>query len=121
MLKVNCITPFVPAKDYELSLRFYSDLGFSTVVAIANATRLEINGFGFWLQNFYVEEWAGNFMFCLYVDDIQSWWSKINDLNFGERYGNTAKVLSEPHHQEGGQMMQITDPSGVLWHIREGV
>lgn len=120
MSKVNCITPFVPAKDYELSLRFYSDLGFSKVVEIQNATRLEIDGYGFWLQNYYAEEWASNFMLCLYVDDIEQWWSKINNLNIEEKFGNTAKVLSKPHNQEGGIMMQITDPSGVLWHIREG-
>lgn len=120
MYKVNCITPFVPAKDYELSLRFYSDLGFSKVVEIENATRLEINGYGFWLQNSYVEEWAGNFMLCLYVDDIQAWCSKIDALNIDKKYGNTAKVFSKPHAQDGVKMMQIADPSGVLWHIREG-
>lgn len=120
MSKVNCITPFVPAKDYELSLRFYSDLGFLKIVEIQNATRLEIDGCSFWLQNYYVEEWANNFMFCLYVDDVEQWWSKINNINIEEKFGNTAKVLSKPHNQEGGIMMQITDPSGVLWHIREG-
>lgn len=120
MSKINCIIPFVPAKDYELSLLFYGDLGFSKVVEIENATRLQMDGYGFWLQNYYIEEWANNFMLCLYVDDIESWWSKINNLNIEEKFGNTAKVLSMPHDQEGGRMMQITDPSGVLWHIREG-
>lgn len=117
--KVNCITPFVPAKDYDLSLRFYKDLGFSQVAEIENATRLEIDGYGFWLQNYYVEEWAGNFMFCLYVEDIHAWCSKIDELNIDESYGNTAKVFSRPHDQEGAQMMQVADPSGVLWHIRQ--
>ena len=120
MSKINCITPFLPAKDFKLSLGFYSDLGFSKVVEIENAVRLEMDGYGFWLQNYYVEEWANNMMLCLYVDDIESWWSKINKLNIEEKFGNTAKVLSKPHDQEGGRMMQITDPSGVLWHIREG-
>ena len=120
MSKVNCITPFLPAQDYELSLRFYLDLGFSKVVEIENAIRLELNGHGFWLQNYYLEDWANNCMLCLYVDDMQTWSSKINDLNFAEKCGNTAKVFSQPHRQEGGKMMQIADPSGVLWHIREG-
>lgn len=120
MSKINCITPFLTAKDFELSLRFYSDLGFSKVVEIEGAIRLEMDGYSFWLQNYYVEEWANNVMLCLYVDDIESWWSKIDYLNIEKRFGNTAKVLSQPHDQEGGRMMQITDPSGVLWHIREG-
>jgi len=120
MPNVNCITPFLPAKDFELSLRFYTDLGFSKVVEIENAIRLEMGGYSFWLQNYYVEEWANNCMLCLYVDDIQEWWKKVNDLNIEESYGNTAKILSKPHDQQGTQMMQITDPSGVLWHIRRG-
>lgn len=120
MYKVNCITPFVPAKNYELSLQFYRDLGFTEVVEIENATRLEIGEYSFWLQNYYVKEWAENFMLCLYVDDIHLWWSKINDLDIEKRYNNTAKILSIPHDQLGARMMQIADPSGVLWHVREG-
>jgi len=69
--KVNAITPFVPAKDYDLSLSFYKDLGFTEVVEIEGAVRLEIDGQGFWLQDRYVQEWADNCMFCLYIDDLE--------------------------------------------------
>ena len=121
MSNINCLTPFLPAKNFELSLQFYSELGFSKIFEIEGAVRLGINGCDFWLQNYYVEEWANNAMLCLYVDDIEAWWLKIDNLNIEEKFGNAAKVLSSPHDQEGGRMMQITDPSGVLWHIREGV
>jgi hypothetical protein len=119
MPEINAITPFLPARDFGLSLQFYSDLGFSTMTEIAGAVRLEMDGCSFWLQNYYVKEWADNAMLCLYVADIDSWWSKIDKLNIDEKFGHTAKVLSKPHDQEGGRMMQITDPSGVLWHIRQ--
>jgi len=117
---VNCITPFIPAKDYELSLRFYKDLGFIEVALIENAVRLEIDGSGFWLQDYYVEAWAENSMLCLYIESLESWWSKIRELNVNENYEGKAKILSEPHEQEGSLMMQLVDPSGVLWHVREG-
>lgn len=117
---INAITPFVPAKDYELSLRFYKDLGFVEIANIDNAVRLEIDGYGFWLQNYYVKDWADNSMFCLYLDNLESWWSKIKKLNINENYDGKAKVHSEPHQQEGSLMMQLIDPSGVLWHVREG-
>jgi len=46
---VNNITPFIPAEDIDLFLRLKKDLGYIEVAKINNATRLEINGYGFWL------------------------------------------------------------------------
>ncbi len=117
--RVENLTAFVPAKDFELSSRFYHDLGFVAVASIKNAIRLQRDGYGFWLQDYYVEDWAANVMLCLYVDDMASWWSHIKGLRVDENYGETARVLAEPHSQEGGLMMQLSDPSGVLWHIRQ--
>lgn len=116
---VQNLTPFVPAKDFALSSRFYQDLGFVQIASIHKAVRFERDGYGFWLQDYYVEEWAGNFMFCLYVDDLNAWWSHINAMDLSRSYGGSARVLAEPHKQEGGLMMQFADPSGVLWHIRQ--
>lgn len=118
-LKVEALTPFVPAKNFQVSSRFYMDLGFSPVASIEKAVRFERDGSGFWLQDCYVEDWAGNFMFCLYVQDLEAWWSHITAMRFNDAYGGTAKVIAEPHTQEGGRMMQFSDPSGVLWHVRQ--
>jgi catechol 2,3-dioxygenase-like lactoylglutathione lyase family enzyme len=117
--RVESLTPFVPAKDFDLSLRFYKNLGFSVVASIKDAVRLERDGHGFWLQDYYVEDWAGNFMFCLYVDDLEAWWSHIKTMRVDQAYGGAAHILAEPHAQEGGRMMQLADPAGVLWHIRQ--
>ena len=118
-LKVENLTPFVPAKNFEVSSRFYKDLGFSPVASIEKAVRFERDGCGFWLQDYYVEDWAGNFMFCLYVQDLEAWWSHVRAMRFDDTYGGTARVIAEPHTQEGGRMMQFSDPSGVLWHVRQ--
>ncbi|MEH6455828.1 MAG: VOC family protein [Cocleimonas sp.] len=59
-------------------------------------------------------------MFCIYVEDLEAWWSKIREIKVNDSYGDDAKILAEPHQQEGGLMMQFTDPTGVLWHVREG-
>jgi glyoxalase/bleomycin resistance protein/dioxygenase superfamily protein len=96
------------------SSRFYRDLGFAEIASIDKAVRFERDGYGFWLQDYYVDDWAGNFMLCLYVDDMNAWWSHIKAMAFDETYGSTARVLAEPHDQEGGLMMQFSDPSGVL-------
>ena len=73
---VQNLTPFVPSKDFALSSRFYRDLGFSETASIVKALRFERDGFGFWLQDYYVEDWAGNFTLCLYVDDTDAWRSE---------------------------------------------
>ena len=116
---VRNLTPFVPAKDFALSSRFYRDLGFVEVASIKNAVRFERDGYGFWLQDYYVDDWAGNFMFCLYTDDIESWSAHLRSMSVNYTYGGAARVIAEPHNQEGGMMMQFSDPSGVLWHIRQ--
>lgn len=118
--KINNITPFIPAKDFDLSLRFYKDLGFTEVFKLDNAIRLEMDDYGFWLQDYYVKEFADNTMLCIYLDDLETWWLKINELDLDNNYQGKAKIFSKPHQQEGGLMMQFTDPTGVLWHVREG-
>ena len=118
-LKINGITPFLPAKDFELSKRFYAELGFEVVAKIDNAVRLEMDGYGFWLQDYYVEEWANNTMLCIYVEDLNAWNRRLESIDWEEVYGSSARLINGPHEQEGALMMQVGDPAGVLWHIRQ--
>lgn len=116
------IRPFVPAKDFELSKRFYEALGFEKVldseVAIFN-----VGSGGMILQNYYQPEWAGNFMMQLMVDDLDAWWSHVESLDLPSRFGVPAPKA--PAVQPWGlRIAYVIDPSGVLWHIaqrREGV
>lgn len=118
--QVNNITSFLPARDFDVCSRFYEDLGFDKTVSIQGAVRYEIDGFGFWLKDYYVKEYADNTMLCIYVADVRSWYKRIVELDFPNNYGGSAKVFSEPHSEHGSLIMQIGDPSGVLWHIYEG-
>ncbi len=113
------ITPFLPAKDFDLSRDFYLELGFVEAARTQNAVLLELGNYGFWLQDYYVQDFADNSMLCLYVEDLSAWHKKLAGIDWQGTYGGSAKMLSEPHEQEGAMMMQITDPSGVLWHIRQ--
>src|SRR3546814_15354308 len=67
--------PFLPAKDFELSKRFYEALGFEKLldadVAIFRMGRGE-----FLLQSYYQKEWAENFMMQLMVDDLAAGWNQ---------------------------------------------
>lgn len=39
---VNNLTAFVPSKDFQLSCKFYEELGFENIVSSGNAIRYEI-------------------------------------------------------------------------------
>ena len=74
--RVQGITPFLPAKDFDLSRNFYLGPGFVEVVKTENAVLLELGGYGFWLQDYYVQDFADNSMLCLYVEDLSAWHKK---------------------------------------------
>jgi uncharacterized glyoxalase superfamily protein PhnB len=109
---------FVPAKDFELSQRFYADLGFTRLWGNLEVAQFEVGRFRFLLQNFYVQAWAENFMMSLAVDDADAWWEHIQQLDLQRKYGlGTAKA---PAVQPWGlRVLYLSDPSGVLWHIND--
>ena len=109
--------PFLPAKNFELSKRFYETLGFEKVldseVAIFNA-----GSGGFILQNYYQKEWAENFMMQLMVDDLDVWWRHIISLDLPARF--KVQEPKEPAVQPWGlRVAYFIDPSGVLWHVAQ--
>lgn len=116
-LGTELVRPFMPAKDFELSKRFYEALGFEKVldseVAIFNAGSV-----GFILQRYYQEDWASNFMMQLMVDDLDAWWAHIESLDLTNRFGVPAP--KPPAVQPWGlRVAYVVDPSGVLWHIAQ--
>ncbi len=109
--------PFLPAKDFELSKRFYESLGFEKLldasVAIFRMGRGE-----FLLQPYYQKDWAENFMMQLMVDDLDAWWNHIQSLDLPSRFG--VGPPKAPALQPWGlRIAYVTDPSGVLWHVAQ--
>ncbi len=112
------LKPFVPAKDYELSRRFYHDLGFEEKWGNKEICEMELGGYRFLLQNFYVRELAENFMMSLLVADADQWWEHITRLRLPERYN--LYLAKPPELQPWGlRVLYLTDPTGVLWHIAD--
>jgi catechol 2,3-dioxygenase-like lactoylglutathione lyase family enzyme len=111
------VRPFVPAKDFELSKRFYEALGFEKILDEQVAI-FEVGAGGFILQNYYQEAWANNFMMQLMVDDLDAWWAHIESLDLQGRFGVPAPKA--PALQPWGlRIAYVVDPSGVLWHIAQ--
>lgn len=117
---VVSLRPFVPAKDLEISMRFYSDLGFQLYELGPDLVDVRLGNQAFLLQRYYVEAWANNFMMHLLVKDIDAWWDHLSPLDLTTRYGvpppRAPKV--EPW---GLKVAYVIDPSGVLWHIAADV
>ena len=108
---------FLPARDFELSQRFYLELGFERAWADGKLARFQIDGCAFMLQDFYVKAHAHNCMMHLRVACLDDWWRHVTALDLGRRYG----CHSEPPAQRQWGMRDFTlgDPSGVLWRIAE--
>ena len=64
---------YTPAKDFELSKQFYAALGFELTEAWGGSVDCRLGGAEFRLQNYYVAEWADNFMMQFWVDDARLW------------------------------------------------
>ena len=109
---------FLPAKDFEISRRFYHDLGFEEKWCNDEICEMEIGQYRFLLQNFHVPEFAQNFMMSLLVKDVDRWWSHILDLGLKEKYN--LNLVRAPELQPWGlRVLYLSDPSGVLWHIAQ--
>jgi len=116
LAEVNDVKIFVPAKDFQRSLNFYQALGWSlTWTADDNSlAELELADHRFYLQDFYVKEWAWNFMIHVAVDDVASWEAKSRKV--AEEFG----LKHKPTHDQGyAEVAHIWDPCGVLIHFAQ--
>jgi uncharacterized glyoxalase superfamily protein PhnB len=115
---VIALRPFVPAKNFETSLNFYTDLGFVACRLGDSLASMQLGPFSFLLQRFDAKGLSDNFMMQLLVDDVDAWWERIASLDLAGRYG--VRAPQAPKLQPWGlRVAYVVDPSGVLWHIAE--
>lgn len=113
------IKTFVPAKDYELSKRFYQDLGFSMNSDGDDLAYFCHNNCSFLLQNFYVKEYADNFMMHMLVKDVDEWWEHVKNTGVIEKYNvKASKPEIRPWNMKD---FILVDPSSVLWRFGENI
>ena len=114
VLTVKAMRPMVPAKDFEISKRFYLELGFRPQTLADRLVEMHLGAYSFILQDHYVEEWANNFVMHVLVDDLDHWWKHICALDLTSRY--SVKV-GPPKRESWGMVAGLRDPSGVLWRF----
>ena len=110
------VRPFLPARDFDLSKRFYEAFGFTMVLDSDEVAIFRIGTSSFVLQKHFQKDWAENFMMQLMVDDLDAWWEHIESLDLPTRFG--VPEPKPPAIQPWGlRIAYVVDPSGVLWHV----
>ena len=109
------VKAFVPAKDFDLSKRFYQDLGFDLAWSDDHLAYFRHGKSSFLLQNFYNEVHAANFMMHLLVEDVDAWWRRVEEPGLPAKYS----VHAEPpvDRPPGMRDFVFVDPTGVLWRV----
>lgn len=111
------IRPFIGAKDFNISRRFYRDLGFEEKVLGDKLSVFTSNGQAFYLQDAYVKDWVDNTMVFMEVEDVKRFWDDLQALDLPGKY-ETVRCLPV-REMDWGRECFVHDPSGVLWHIGE--
>ena len=115
---ILALRPFVPARDFDLSRRYYEALGFATTHRDESIAMLKLGSFSFILQNYYAKEFAENCMLQILVRDVDAWWIRTDPAKLVAPFG--VKPPVGPALQSWGMKVGfIFDPSGVLWHVAE--
>lgn len=118
MDQILALRPFVPARDFDLSKRFYQALGFRVTYEDDSIAILKLDSFSFILQNAYVKEFAENCMLQILVRNVDVWWNQVQPDALVDPF--EVKAPRAPAMQSWGMKVGfIFDPSGVLWHVSE--
>ena len=118
MDQVLSLRPFVPARDFAVSKRFYQALGFRLSHDGEDVAMRKLEGCSFILQNFYNQELAENLMVQLMVRDAEAWWRGVFLAGLVGEFG--VRERRAPGVQPWGLKVGfLFDPSGVMWHVAE--
>jgi len=114
-MKIQKIRTFLPSKDFAISKQFYLDLGFKITWESDDLIIFGDEHNGFFLQKYYLKEWAENVMMQLFVDDLDALFDVAKPLI--EKYENTK--IKAIFTADYGRTFHLIGPAGVLWHMME--
>ena len=114
-MKILQIRTFVPSKDFETSKQFYKDLGLDILWENEELAEIGTSYQNFFLQKYYVKEWADNFMLQMFVDDLDQLFKKVEPLV--AKYDGTK--IRDIFEADYGRTFHLIGPAGELWHMTE--
>lgn len=111
-MNVIDIKVFVPSKDYEISKSFYTEIGFKCEFVTDDLTLFQ-NGSPFlYLQRFYNQELADNFMLQICVSDIEEAFDVCSSSGHKTR-------ITPIEQEDCGKVFYLWGPVDELLHITE--
>jgi hypothetical protein len=117
-LHAHEIRTFVPSRDYALSKEFYSALGCELEWADEGLALFRLGNSRFYLQAYYVKEWAENCMLHISVKDAAACHAQIQELVDSGRFPS-ARAVPPKREPYGALVTYVWDPSGVLLHLAQ--
>lgn len=112
-LNVKAMNVYVPAEKFDLSKQFYSELGFEMAEAWGGNVDCRLGNSLFRLQDYFVKDWAENFMLQFVVEDARAWYEHVKPIIDSGRYPNAR--ISKPEMVGDDKIItHIIDPCGVL-------
>ena len=114
---VKSIRPFLGAKDFHKSRNFYQDLGFEETILNSGFSVFKKKETSFYLQDCYIRDWIDNTMIFLEVEDVDTYWKWLLELNLPAKYDEVKLTATKVY--DWGKECFIHDPSGILWHFGE--
>lgn len=101
-----------------MSKQFYAALGWRIKWADDNLALLENAGQRFYLQRYYVKDWAENSMLHIIVEDARACFVHVKELADSGRFPGVR--VSEPKQESYGALVTyVWDPAGVLLHLAQ--
>lgn len=111
-MDVTDIKAFIPSKDYELSKSFYSEIGFDSEYVSDDLTLFQNGDCLFFLQRFYDEALASNFMLQICVSDINEAFRLCSESTLKQKFTSISQ-------ESWGKVFYLWGPSGELLHITQ--
>ena len=109
------IKAFVPTRDFHAAIAFYKAIGFEVPWHDDELAYCRFEHTSFFLQNFYVEAHAQNFMMHLQVQDADAWHAWLTQERIAERFG--VRIDDPADRPWGMRDFVLFDPTGVLWRV----
>jgi hypothetical protein len=116
-LTIQSLRTFIGAKDYAVSRSFYAELGFEEFVISEKMSIQQRDGHVFYLQDYYVEDWLGNTMLLIAVNNAALCDEWLKGLALEQKYAGV-KVLPLKS-EDWADVCRVIGPAGELLHFAQ--
>src|ERR1700712_4892122 len=111
-LRASDLRPFIPARDFALSKRFYAALGWETLDVGPGLALVKVgDAQHFYIQDYYVKEVAENCMLHVTVTAAQAWHAHVDAVLRDGQFPR-ARVQPPARQPYGATVVFVHDPVG---------